>query len=86
MRPLLEVRGVTHAFGTATVLHDVSLDVAAGELLALAGRSGSGKSTLCHLAAGLDVPSQGEVLVDGVPAADVVRAVGAEGAGHVHFG
>lgn len=71
MTPLLEVQGVTHAFGTATVLHDVSLDVAPGELLALAGRSGSGKSTLCHLAAGLDVPSQGRVLVDGAPAVDV---------------
>ena len=67
----LEVRAVTHAFGQATVLHDVSLQVAAGELLALAGRSGSGKSTLCHLAAGLDAPSHGEVLVDGVPASSV---------------
>jgi len=65
---LLEVRGVTHAFGPATVLHDVTLDVAAGELLALAGRSGSGKSTLCHLAAGLGAPSSGEVLVAGAPA------------------
>ncbi len=37
----------------------------AGRRIAVVGRSGSGKSTLLHLAAGIDVPSEGEVLVDG---------------------
>jgi putative ABC transport system ATP-binding protein len=56
----------------AAILHDVSMRVADGELVALAGRSGSGKSTLCHLIAGLDRPTEGSVAVAGRPA-DSVR-------------
>ena len=69
-----EVRRVTHRHRGAegrAVLDDVSLTVHPGELLVLSGRSGSGKSTLCHLLAGVAVPTAGEVLVDGVPAAQV---------------
>ncbi len=47
------------------VLTDVSLDIARGERVAIIGSSGSGKSTLLHLLGGLDVPSKGEVWVDG---------------------
>jgi putative ABC transport system ATP-binding protein len=50
-----------------TVLDNVSLEVAAGTLLAIVGPSGSGKSTLLALLAGLDRPSAGEVWVDGTP-------------------
>ena len=71
MTGLLSVRAVTHRYGDATILHDVSMEVAAGELVALAGRSGSGKSTLCHLMAGLEPPDTGQVLVDGSPASSV---------------
>jgi len=46
-------------------LKDVSFDLERGRSAAVVGRSGSGKSTLLHLAAGLDVPSRGAVLVDG---------------------
>ncbi|GAB3591902.1 ATP-binding cassette domain-containing protein [Angustibacter peucedani] len=69
--PLVQVREVTHRVGRATVLTDVAVDVAPGEVVALAGRSGSGKSTLCHLVAGLDRPSSGSVRVDGRPAHEV---------------
>jgi len=49
-----------------TILDGVSLEVAAGEVLAVTGPSGSGKSTLLGLIAGLDAPSGGEITVDGV--------------------
>src|SRR5881227_247361 len=49
-----------------TILDGVSLDVAAGEVVAVTGPSGSGKSTLLGLIAGLDTPSGGSIAVDGV--------------------
>jgi subfamily B ATP-binding cassette protein HlyB/CyaB len=48
------------------VLHDLSLDVAPGEVLGIVGRSGSGKSTLTKLVQRLYVPERGRVLVDGI--------------------
>lgn len=51
--------GVIHA------LDDLNLEVPRGEFIAVVGRSGSGKSTLLNLVAGIDVPSSGEVWVDG---------------------
>jgi putative ABC transport system ATP-binding protein len=47
-------------------LNGISLEVAAGEFVALVGRSGCGKSTLLNLAGAMDFPSSGEVLLDGV--------------------
>ena len=49
-----------------TILHPLTLDVARGEFVAIVGPSGSGKSTLLGLIAGLDAPSSGDVLIDGV--------------------
>ncbi|HEX7570447.1 MAG TPA: ABC transporter ATP-binding protein [Verrucomicrobiae bacterium] len=49
-----------------TALNHVSLDIAAAEFLALMGPSGSGKSTLLHIIAGVDRPTSGECLVQGV--------------------
>jgi sulfonate transport system ATP-binding protein len=48
------------------VLRDVSLDVAAGEIVAMLGASGCGKSTLLRIAGGLDRPTVGAVTIDGV--------------------
>jgi len=57
---------VTSPEGMLTILDDVSLQVAAGETVAVVGASGAGKSTLIALLAGLDEPSEGTVWLDGV--------------------
>jgi putative ABC transport system ATP-binding protein len=51
--------------GQLTIVHDVSLDIASGESVAVVGPSGAGKSTLLALLAGLDLPSSGRVLLEG---------------------
>ncbi len=71
----LEISGVSHGYGAGAgrveVLHDLSLRVEPGELVALAGPSGSGKTTVCHLAAGFESPEHGSVTIDGRAAAAV---------------
>ena len=68
--PVLELRHVGRMHGSgATEVHalrGVSLQVAAGELVAVMGPSGSGKSSLLTIAGGLDAPTTGQVLVEGV--------------------
>jgi ABC-type lipoprotein export system ATPase subunit len=61
------VSKVYDAFGSGSrfALREVSFEVPEGRKVAVVGRSGSGKSTLLHLAAGIDVPTQGEVRVRG---------------------
>ncbi|MGI5220073.1 ABC transporter ATP-binding protein [Nocardia sp. CA-290969] len=67
----LTVRGVRRSFTAATVLRDIDLDIAPGEIVALLGASGSGKSTLLRLLAGLDLPSAGSVTIDDRPVTGV---------------
>ena len=69
--PVLESRNVTKQVnspdGPLTILENIDLTIEPGEAVAITGPSGSGKSTLLALLAGLDVPSQGEVRLEGQP-------------------
>ncbi len=66
---VLWARGLTKKVsspdGELTILEDVSLEVARGESVAIAGESGAGKTTLLALLAGLDLPTAGDVWLDG---------------------
>ena len=66
---MVEAKSVTKRVSTQegelVILHPISLAVNAGESLAITGASGSGKSTLLGMLAGLDVPSSGEVILNG---------------------
>ena len=68
--PVVEIRHVAKHYvrggQIVPVLTDISLDIAAGEFMALMGPSGSGKSTLLNLIAGIDKPTAGSLRVDGV--------------------
>src|SRR5450830_1217803 len=68
-RPAIEVvqlaKRVPDADGELTILHQVDFTVQTAETLAIVGASGSGKSTLLGLLAGLDMPSEGKVMLDG---------------------
>ena len=61
----LAVRGLTHAYGGAPAVDNVSFEVAAGEVVALLGPSGCGKSTVLRAIAGLVRPKQGAILLGG---------------------
>src|SRR5690606_23281381 len=69
--PLLDARGVGKSApgpeGVLRILDNIYFQVKAGESVAITGPSGSGKSTLLGLLAGLDVPSEGAVFLDGAP-------------------
>lgn len=61
----LQFLNIRHRYGTQTILDDVSFSAAIGEWLVLFGESGSGKSTLLRIAAGLERPERGSVIMLG---------------------
>lgn len=71
MTPLLSVSGVSKRYRSRRVTHtaveDVSFTLEAGRTIAIVGESGAGKSTMARLIAGLDRPSEGAIMINGVP-------------------
>jgi putative ABC transport system ATP-binding protein len=67
---MIELRGVSKTVssgaGSLTILHPLDLTIDSGRVVAITGPSGSGKSTLLGLLAGLDAPTSGRVILDGV--------------------
>ena len=68
--PMIQAQGLTRTIDTGThrveILRGIDLEVPAGQFVAIMGPSGSGKSTLLGLLAGLDTPSSGRIVLDGV--------------------
>ncbi len=69
-QPLIEMQGVVKTFvnaaGTFTALKGIDLTIYRGEFVSIVGKSGSGKSTLLNMLTGIDHPTEGQVVVDGV--------------------
>lgn len=68
--PIIRLEGVNKEYGrgknTVAALKEINLEIEPGEFLAVVGPSGCGKSTLLHVMAGLEQPSDGRILLDGV--------------------
>ena len=69
--PLLELRDIAKHFAGVKALDGVSLSIGRGEIHCLAGENGSGKSTLIKVVSGINAVDRGEILIDGVPVADI---------------
>jgi urea transport system ATP-binding protein len=62
---MLEIQGINSFYGTSHILHDVTLDVRKGGLVAVLGRNGAGKSTLLRSIMGVNPPRSGTIRFDG---------------------
>jgi simple sugar transport system ATP-binding protein len=65
--PLVRIEHVRKAFGAVVALEEVTLDIAAGEIVALVGDNGAGKSTLVKCIAGVHAPTSGRIVLEGEP-------------------
>jgi simple sugar transport system ATP-binding protein len=65
--PILALKGVNKSFGPIDVLHDINLELHAGEVLCLLGDNGAGKSTVIRLLSGVHKPTTGTLEMDGKP-------------------
>jgi phospholipid/cholesterol/gamma-HCH transport system ATP-binding protein len=65
MEPIIQLRGVSKAFGKNVILDGMDLDIYPGEGLGIIGPSGTGKSTILRIVAGLLAPDEGEIYIRG---------------------
>jgi putrescine transport system ATP-binding protein len=70
-QPYVQLKRITRKYGDVYAVDDVSLDIYQGEFFSLLGSSGCGKSTLLRMLAGLEMPTSGRILIDGVDVTDV---------------
>ena len=63
--PIIQIRNVSKRFGKVTAVDNISLDIRAGEFFVLLGPSGCGKTTLLRMIAGFELPTEGQILIDG---------------------
>lgn len=67
--PVLEIRSLTQRFGGLTAVDDFNVKLMPGELSGLIGPNGAGKTTVFNLVSGFYQPSEGQILIDGIPTA-----------------
>lgn len=75
-QPLLSVEALNVQISGKTILDDVSFSVASGDFTGLIGSNGAGKTTLMRVVLGLERPTSGRVLLDGIPRSKKVRSIG----------
>jgi len=71
VKPIISIRNIFKRWGSTVAVDNVSLDIEPGEFFALLGPSGCGKTTLLRILAGLEVPTEGHVLIDGQDMGDI---------------
>jgi spermidine/putrescine ABC transporter ATP-binding subunit len=71
VKPIISFRNVSKRWGSTVGVDNVSLDIEPGEFFALLGPSGCGKTTLLRMLAGLEVPTEGHILIDGEDMGDI---------------
>ena len=71
VKPIISIRNISKRWGSSVAVDNFSLDIEPGEFFALLGPSGCGKTTLLRILAGLEVPTEGQVLIDGQDMSDI---------------
>lgn len=67
----ISIQNLSKHFGAVRAVDDISFDIRRGEFFALLGPSGCGKTTLLRMLAGFEIPSKGEMYIDGQPISDI---------------